>query len=223
MTHAISTALGSAPIPCAMERQIGTISAVVAVFDMKFVMIQQRINTTNVSTYGDGFVTKCANHVFRDHVHLLLSPDSAAARDKRTAKQERWSLRSMDFSASFSEITPVRIRSQCSDSHPEIHNLMPIFCLRRSWPAGSAPGSSGITTVSISVHHSKSFGLYQKLRHPVTIMIRKKPVTDCCIEKNSCRSGLAYLRWHTRKNPKLQFDLLQCTLGDQVTRRSDQG
>ena len=34
ITHAINTALGSAPIPCAMERQIGTISAVVAVFDI---------------------------------------------------------------------------------------------------------------------------------------------------------------------------------------------
>ena len=31
-----------------------TISAVVAVFDMKFVITQQRINTTNVSMYGDG-------------------------------------------------------------------------------------------------------------------------------------------------------------------------
>lgn len=36
------------------ERQIVTISAVVAVFDMKFVITQQRINTTNVSMYGDG-------------------------------------------------------------------------------------------------------------------------------------------------------------------------
>ena len=55
ITHAISTALGSAPIPWAMERQIGTISAVVAVLDIKFVMIQQSRNTTSVKMYGDGF------------------------------------------------------------------------------------------------------------------------------------------------------------------------
>ena len=51
----ICAALGSAPIPCAIERQIGTISAVVAVFDMKFVMIQHSRNTTSVRIYGDGF------------------------------------------------------------------------------------------------------------------------------------------------------------------------
>ena len=55
MNTAMTTALGSAPIPWAMERQIGTISAVVAVLDMKFVMIQQRRNTTSVKMYGDGF------------------------------------------------------------------------------------------------------------------------------------------------------------------------
>ena len=54
MTHAINTALGSAPIPCAMEIPIGTIRAVVAVLDMKFVITQQSIKITNVSTYGDG-------------------------------------------------------------------------------------------------------------------------------------------------------------------------
>mgnify|MGYP003200247898 CR=1 FL=1 len=51
ITHAIRTALGSAPIPCAIDRQIGTIRAVVAVFDIKFVRIQQRMNTTNVNMY----------------------------------------------------------------------------------------------------------------------------------------------------------------------------
>ncbi len=54
MTHAINTALGSAPIPCAIDIQIGTISAVVAVLDMKFVITQHSIKITNVSTYGDG-------------------------------------------------------------------------------------------------------------------------------------------------------------------------
>ena len=56
MTHAINTALGSAPIPCAMEIPIGTIRAVVAVLDMKFVITQQSIKITNVSTYVLTFV-----------------------------------------------------------------------------------------------------------------------------------------------------------------------
>lgn len=56
ITHAISTALGSAPISVAIDTQIGTKSAVVAVFDIKFVSTQQSMNTTNVRTYGDGFL-----------------------------------------------------------------------------------------------------------------------------------------------------------------------
>ena len=55
ITVAITTALGSAPRLFARETAIGIINAVVAVFDIKFVKIQQRINTTNVSMYGDGF------------------------------------------------------------------------------------------------------------------------------------------------------------------------
>lgn len=54
ITHAISTALGSAPMPCAMDTPIGAISAVVAVFDIKFVMIQQSMKITNVNMYGEG-------------------------------------------------------------------------------------------------------------------------------------------------------------------------
>ncbi len=54
MTQAMRTALGSAPIPWAMERQMGAISAVVAVLDIKFVIRQQRIKTTNVKSSGEG-------------------------------------------------------------------------------------------------------------------------------------------------------------------------
>ena len=50
MTHAISTALGSAPIPCAIDTAIGAISAVVAVFDIKLVSTQHSMKITNVST-----------------------------------------------------------------------------------------------------------------------------------------------------------------------------
>ena len=46
ITHAISTALGSAPMPCAMDTPIGAISAVVAVFDIKFVSAQVTMKIT---------------------------------------------------------------------------------------------------------------------------------------------------------------------------------
>ena len=49
ITQAISTALGSAPMLWAMDRQMGTIRAVVAVLDIKFVREQHRINTIKVS------------------------------------------------------------------------------------------------------------------------------------------------------------------------------
>lgn len=87
MTHAIKTALGSAPIPCAMETQIGAISAVVAVFDIKFVSTQQSINTTNVSIYGDGFSPRTPITAF-----AISSPApvvcNADAREKRSSEKE---------------------------------------------------------------------------------------------------------------------------------------
>ena len=124
ITHAISTALGSAPIPCAIDRQIGTIRAVVAVFDIKFVRIQQRMNTTNVSTYGDGFSPSAPITLLAISSPAPVSC-SAAARESVPPKR-KIVLRSMDLSASFSEITPVRIRSS-APIPPEIHNLMPIL------------------------------------------------------------------------------------------------
>ena len=124
ITHAISTALGSAPIPCAIDRQIGTIRAVVAVFDIKFVKIQQRINTTNVSMYGDGFSPSVPITLLAISSPAPVSC-KAAARESVPPKR-KIVLRSLDLSASFSEITPVRIRSS-AQIPPEIHNLIPIL------------------------------------------------------------------------------------------------
>ena len=111
-------------MPWAMERQIGTISAVVAVLDMKFVMIQQRINTTKVSTYGEGFSPNAPITV-----SAIMAPapvwDNADARDK-VPPNRKMVFKSIDFSASFSEITPVTIRAS-APTHPEMHSLMPIF------------------------------------------------------------------------------------------------
>ena len=110
MTQAISTALGSAPIPCAIERQIGTISAVVAVLDIKFVITQHRIKTTKVSAYGEGSLPSAPITVL-----AISSPapvcSSAEARE-RVPPKRKIVFRSMDFRASFSEITPVRISSR---------------------------------------------------------------------------------------------------------------
>ena len=64
ITQAIRTALGSAPIPFAMDTQIGAISAVVAVLLMKLVSTQQSINTTNVNRYGDGLSPKSPTTLF---------------------------------------------------------------------------------------------------------------------------------------------------------------
>ena len=96
ITHAISTALGSAPIPCAIDRQIGTIRAVVAVFDIKFVRIQQRMNTTNVSTYGDGFSPSAPITLLAISSPAPVSC-SAAARESVPPKR-KIVLRSMDLS-----------------------------------------------------------------------------------------------------------------------------
>ena len=94
MTHAIRTALGSAPIPCAMARQIGAIRAVVAVFDMKFVSTAQMINTTKVRSSGDGFSPSRPITV-----EAIISPApvlfSAAARE-RVPPKRKIVFRSMD-------------------------------------------------------------------------------------------------------------------------------
>ena len=56
MTVAISTARGSAPIPLAMERLIGTNNAVVAVFDIKLVKVADMIRTANNNAKGEAFL-----------------------------------------------------------------------------------------------------------------------------------------------------------------------
>lgn len=109
MTHAIRTARGSAPIPCAIERQIGTISAVVAVLDMKFVSAQQRIKTVKVKRYGDGWLPSA-----RITEWAMSSPApvsaSAAARE-RVPPKRKMVRKSIALRAFSSEITPVSIRT----------------------------------------------------------------------------------------------------------------
>ena len=139
MTHAIRTALGSAPIPCAMETQIGAMSAVVAVFDMKFVMIQHRINTTKVNSTGDGFAPNAPITL-----SAIISPapvtSSAFARDK-VPPNRKMVFRSIDLRASFSEITPVRI-SRIAPTQPVIQSFTPI-------------SSSKIMPISVTIRITK--------------------------------------------------------------------
>ena len=123
ITHAISTALGSAPMPCAMDTPIGAISAVVAVFDIKFVMIQQSMKITNVNMYGEGLSPS---------IPITLSAISspapvASSADARESvpPNKKIVFKSMERSASFSLITPVTI-SASAPTHPMTHNLIPI-------------------------------------------------------------------------------------------------
>ena len=53
-------------MPWAMERQMGAISAVVAVLDMKFVMTQQRMNTTEGQDHRRGVGAQHADHLVGD-------------------------------------------------------------------------------------------------------------------------------------------------------------
>ena len=123
MTHAIRTALGSAPIPWAMDIQIGAIRAVVAVFDIKFVMIQHRINTTKVNSTGEGF---------SPNVPITLSAISSPAPVTSSAfaresvpPNRKIVFKSMDFKAFFSEMTPVRI-NKIAPTQPVIQSFTPI-------------------------------------------------------------------------------------------------
>ena len=124
MTQAIRTALGSAPMPCAIERQMGAIRAVVAVLDMKLVITQQRMNTTKVKRRGEGLDPSAPITL-----PAIISPAPvlcrAAARESVPPKR-KMVLRSIDLSASFSEITPVTIR-RMAPTQPETQSLMPIW------------------------------------------------------------------------------------------------
>ena len=55
ITVAIKTALGSAPNWLAIDKQIGANKAVVAVFDIKLVKIQEMINTALKSKKGEAW------------------------------------------------------------------------------------------------------------------------------------------------------------------------
>ena len=124
MTQAMRTARGSAPMPWAMERQIGAISAVVAVLDMKFVITQHSSSTTKVSRYGEGFAPSRPITL-----SAIIWPAPvlcrAEARDSVPPKR-KMVLRSMDLSASRSEMTPVSIR-RIAPMQPVTASLMPIW------------------------------------------------------------------------------------------------
>lgn len=124
ITQAIKTALGSAPMPCAMDMQIGAISAVVAVFDIKFVSTQQSTNTTNVNINGDGFSPSIAITFSAIRSPAPVSP-SAAAKES-VPPNRKIVFKSIDFKASFSEITPVKINTK-APIQPVTQSFIPIY------------------------------------------------------------------------------------------------
>ena len=106
-----------------MDTQIGTISAVVAVFDIKLVSTQQSMNTTKVRRYGDGFAPRRPMTL-----SAIISPapvsSSADARESVPPKR-KIVFKSMDFKASFSLMTPVKINASAPTA-PITQSLMPI-------------------------------------------------------------------------------------------------
>ena len=123
ITVAITTALGSAPRLFARDTAIGIISAVVAVFDMKFVSTQVTIKITRRRRIGLGSAPRSPTIL-----SAISSPApvvSNAFASVREPPKRNTTFRSMDFSASFSEITPVRTR-RIAPIHAETSMLMPI-------------------------------------------------------------------------------------------------
>ena len=134
MTQAMSTARGSAFIPWAIERQMGAMRAVVAVLLMKFVITQHSMNTTNVNTVGEGFSPNAPITV--SAMSLPAPVLSRADARERVPPNRNIVLRSMDFSASSSEITPVRM-SSTAPMHPTTLKDMPI-CFSKIIPSSVA-------------------------------------------------------------------------------------
>ena len=100
ITVAITTALGSAPRLFARETAIGIISAVVAVFDMKFVSAQVTINITRRSTIGFGSAPRRPTIL-----SAISSPAPVVSRalaSVRDPPKRNTTFRSMEASASFS-------------------------------------------------------------------------------------------------------------------------
>ena len=110
-------------MPWAMDRQMGAIRAVVAVLDIKLVMTQQRMNTTKVSSSGEGLAP---SRPMTASAIILPAPDlsRASARD-RVPPKRKMVFMSMDLMASFSEMTPVRI-SRMAPTQPEMASFTPI-------------------------------------------------------------------------------------------------
>lgn len=110
ITVAIKTALGSAPIACDMEIEIGTIRAVVAVFDIKFVSVAQIIKIIIISAVGEGLSPNFDTIVLaiKSPVPVSFKADASA----RDPTYKRIVFMSIDFIASDDEITLVTTRTR---------------------------------------------------------------------------------------------------------------
>ena len=88
---------------------MGAMSAVVAVLLMKFVMTQQRMNTTNVNIVGEGLSPNAPITV--SAINLPAPVLSRAEANERVPPKRNIVLRSIDLRASSSEMTLQTMRS----------------------------------------------------------------------------------------------------------------
>ena len=123
MTVAMTTARGSAPKPCASDTAMGTISAVVAVLDIKLVIVQvmTKMTTSRIS----GWTSLPIAPISVSAIRLPAPVCSSAVASASEPPKRNTVLRSMDFSASFSLMTPVRIRMM-APTDADTCSLMPI-------------------------------------------------------------------------------------------------
>ena len=124
MTVAMIMERGSAPRLSAREVAIGTIRAVVAVLDMKLVSAQPTAKMTTSRTMGLGLEPRAPT--MASAMRLPAPVVSSALARAREPPNSRTTFRSMDFRASFSEITPVSTRTM-APMQAETWILMPIF------------------------------------------------------------------------------------------------
>ena len=124
ITVAITTALGSALRLSASDTAIGTISAVVAVLDMKFVSTHVTTNITSKRTIGLGL-----EPIIPTILSAISIPAPVFSRALASASEppnNSTTFKSIDFSASFSDITPART-SITAPRHAETCILIPIL------------------------------------------------------------------------------------------------
>ena len=119
----MTTARGSAPTLLARDTAIGTIRAVVAVFDIKFVIVHVTIKITRSNIIGSGFVPK--NPTILSAIKLPAPVTSSAFASAREPPKSSTTSKSMDLSAVFSSITFVTTRIT-APIHDESWMLTPI-------------------------------------------------------------------------------------------------